>query len=345
MDFLKNTNKFNFNELHIEDPLLMNSLMYTRNEDKPRIIQQSVCEKIDKINSSVYSFAMYDSIENIELYSHEKGMNQGKGFYNYIKKLCFPNVDINKKRYSVMPGLLYHNEKYMEEELKNVWCYDLNSAYLSILAKGYYPNMDKPLGPGIVKQGQLGFSEWAGIIDYVEIGEYAEHRFEKVYSDKLSKWAKEKYSHLNSLKMHKEDTKRVEFKLAIVAAIGIIRNHNIFLYSYIVGSCRKFMESLIDENTLICNTDSIMSIGERKDLKISNKLGEFKLEHKEVDFIYYKSNYQISKGGEVIHTKYRGVPKAAQRDMDFKERVISTPSYYLQGEQLYGEKIREKTKK
>lgn len=335
MEFLKKKNNFGFDEYFVGETKNMNKVIYVRDENPAKLTQQTICEKIDKINGAVFIHAMFKKIVNIELYDHKKGMNTGKGYYGYIKKMCFPNTDIKRERYKVAPGLLWHNEKYMNEEIKNVWCYDLNSAYLSILGKGYYPNVEKDFGPGIIKENEIGFSDWGGVISLSKEGEFAEHRFEKVYSKELMKWAKDKYAYLNMLKVNKEEAKKTEMKLAIVAAIGIIRNHNAFLYEYIVGSCKQYMESLIDENTLICNTDSIICIGERKDLNIGTKLGEFKLEYSEVDFIYYNSNYQVSKDKNVIYTKYRGIPKAMQENMDFKTLTTEVADRCFEGGQIW----------
>lgn len=41
----------------------------------------------------------------------------------------------------------------------------------------------------------------------------------------------------------------------------------------------------MDENTLFSNTDSIVSLVPRPDLKISDNIGDFKIEH-QGDFIY-----------------------------------------------------------
>lgn len=54
----------------------------------------------------------------------------------------------------------------------------------------------------------------------------------------------------------------------------------------------KFIKNLMDENTLFSNTDSIVSLVPRPDLKISDNIGDFKIEHKG-DFIYLDSyHYQ-----------------------------------------------------
>ena len=47
----------------------------------------------------------------------------------------------------------------------------------------------------------------------------------------------------------------------------------------------KFIKNLMYENTLFSNTDSIVSLVPRPDLKISDNIGDFKIEHKG-DFIY-----------------------------------------------------------
>ena len=76
-------------------------------------------------------------------------------------------------------------------------------------------------------------------------------------------------------------------------AVGYIRRKNPFIHSCILSRSRYYIESLIDENTLYSNTDSIVSKERRLDLEklIGTEIGQFKVEHKG-SFAYTGSGYQ-----------------------------------------------------
>ena len=61
----------------------------------------------------------------------------------------------------------------------------------------------------------------------------------------------------------------------------------------------------MDEDTLLCSTDSLVSKRKRDDLEIGTEIGQFKLEH-EGDFCYDGMNYQWN----LEIPTYRGIPKS-----------------------------------
>ena len=71
-----------------------------------------------------------------------------------------------------------------------------------------------------------------------------------------------------------------------------------------MGLCNEKIRSLIDDNTIYCNTDSIVSLKERTDFIIGDGLGEWKIEHKG-KFAYVGFNYQWKEDT----VAYRGIPK------------------------------------
>ena len=79
----------------------------------------------------------------------------------------------------------------------------------------------------------------------------------------------------------------------------MLRNHNIFIYNCILYRENCVMKSLVDENTLWSTTDSIVSLIERPDLPITNKVGDFKIEHTG-DFAYTEHGYQWNKDAPTI---------------------------------------------
>lgn len=102
-------------------------------------------------------------------------------------------------------------------------------------------------------------------------------RYIKIYTNKLKK-AKDKYE-------------KQYYKDQINMSIGNLANHNPFLRNMIIWYSNNFIESKVDENTIWSNTDSIVSTVKRDDLKISDEIGDFKIEH-EGRFIQNITGYQ-----------------------------------------------------
>lgn len=92
---------------------------------------------------------------------------------------------------------------------------------------------------------------------------------------------------------------------------GCWQNRNPFLRAYIVNSCNKRMEKLIDKNTLMVNTDAIYSSVQRTDIPIGDGLGEFKMEHTKMRIKGLE--YQKFIDGK-WDTSYRGIPKIAFKE-------------------------------
>ena len=346
----KYKNYLDFNEYFIRNVDLMN--LYLADGDKVinQVRQEAFyVEQTNKIFRVANTFSLFNNVKEIELVNKKHSQAIAKGFYTGNFKSLFPKTDIPKTVYNCEGGLFWYNENTQEKEWNNVWVYDKNSAYLSILKSGEYPDVDSgDLGMGIIKEDQIGYQVMGKNVVLLEEGEWADVRFKRGHSPKLSKWANDTYAKLGLLKANpNKSVEATELKAAIVSAIGIIRNHNIWFYAYIVHSCRYIMEDLIDENTLICNTDSIISIGPREDLEIGKKLGQFKVEYKEVNCYHKRTNYKIYKKNEETEETYKisfkGKTKAAHNAEMFEDSSAAyEPDYkYIQGtvgDFIYGKK-------
>ena len=73
--------------------------------------------------------------------------------------------------------------------------------------------------------------------------------------------------------------------------VGFLQNRDPYTRAQIVGLANDLILSLIDENTLYCNTDSIVCLKEREDLKLGEDIGEWKIEKKGL-FAFKGFNYQ-----------------------------------------------------
>lgn len=344
--YQKCKNSLGFKEYHIQNVDLMNAYLASGDKLLSRVKQESFyVEQIDIVAETARTFSLYENVKEIELFDNKNAMNKARGYYTAYLKPLFPNTDIPKSRYSCEGGLFWYNENTQDKEWDNVYMYDKNSAYLSILKTGEYPDIEAgDLGLGRVTKDQVGFELAGETVILKKEGEFAQIRFPKGKSERLTKFANDIYAKLGLLKADPEKhIEALELKSAIVSAIGIVRNHNIWLYAYIVSSCRYIMESLIDENTLVCNTDSIISIGPRKDLNIGKKLGQFKVEYERVKCYHHKSNYKIYDDNETYLLKYKGKNKAAQTEDILEDSGAQHEAKYIYvqgtlGDFIYGKK-------
>ena len=347
--FQKSKNSLDFEEYFVKNVDLMNLYLGSGDKLLNRVKSEVFyVEQMDIMHQRANTFSLYDNVEEIELINNNKAKAIAKGMYTGNFKKLFPNIDIPKERYTCEGGLFWFNENTQEREWEDVWVYDKNSAYLSILKDGYYPDVEAgDLGMGVVTADQIGFEVMGKNVVLLEEGDIAEVRFPKAYSSKLAKFANDTYAKLGLLKGDPEKkSEATMLKSAIVTAIGILRNHNIWFYAYIVHSCRYLMEDLIDDNTLICNTDSIISVGPRNDLEIGKKLGQFKVEYERIKCYHKRTNYKLYDGEELYKISYKGKVKAAHNAEMFEDSTAAyEPDYkYVQGnlgDFIYGKKKKE----
>lgn len=198
---------------------------------------------------------------------------------------------------------LYKNKKYEGKRLNNVLGYDLNSAYGYAMTQPM-PDTKDGYREGYVKDGEIGFLEMPITNDKNEItpsltpvytGSHSLYIFplmESPFKKFIEVWNAKK---LEGIKKAKE---------VINYSVGYLQRINPFLRATVIGHCNSLIKSLIDENTLYCNTDSLVSLKPR-DLKIGTKIGEWKIE-KQGEFAYIGYAYQWNTDAP----RYRGVARS-----------------------------------
>lgn len=161
--------------------------------------------------------------------------------------------------------------------------YDLNSAYGAALKK---PMPDTSVAPrtGEVGEGEVGF-----VLDKKEglkavFSGFATRIFPLMpspFTRFVTVWYERKR------KAAPGSPERAKAKQVLNLAIGQLQNHNPYIRAMVVTYCNDFIRSLIDENTLFANTDSIVSLVKRPDIEehLGDGCGEWKIEH-EGDFAY-----------------------------------------------------------
>lgn len=257
---------------------------------------------------------------NGELRAEIRGMQ----CFNELQRWCFKAQ--NAKKYAWKELNDYYDEdtgrylcsskpligfspQYEKVELKEVYEYDLNSAYSSIMLKGI-PNVNKPYFNCKIKYNQVGFLldldltmiEKPGckadiVFDIIQLTSSQKKYIENLYEQKK-----------NSCNTLQHDS----IKLKLNASIGYYQRYNPFIRAYIVQKCNKVISGLLDNDSVIWNTDAIISLKRRPELELGTKIGQFK-EIKIDRFVYIGNNYQINH--EI--PKYRGIPKAWFKDKPF----------------------------
>lgn len=211
------------------------------------------------------------------------------GFYYKV-----PRIE-NKHDYTSKP-LSYVNPLYEGRRIQNCIGYDVNKCYRWAMLQPM-PDTSVPPRCGTIQKGsELGFFLDAEEDNFIMIYEGYSNWIFPILNDNpfqkfIERWSKEK---------------DVQKSKGIINSLsGVLKHTNYYLRAAIVSYARHRMESLIDENTLLCNTDSIVSLCPRPDLPVSDNIGDFKIEH-EGSFVYrgtvYQWNYEVP--------VWRGISKA-----------------------------------
>lgn len=225
--------------------------------------------------------------------SEEYGI-QRRAFKEYLPDLSDDPILLNRvgkvngKFLNKIAGIQKFNPKYNH---KKTYCYqyDLNSAYL---AQMYHKIPDTRAVKDYdreIKEGEIGFifDDELTLID--KPGLFAEIIFDLIDSPEdvkkyCERWFQRKKDKVNGAKHQ------------IVDAIGYMQYKNPYMRSYIIHKCNYYIQSLLREDTILCNTDAIYSEVPR-DLEIGTGLGQWK--YSEGFITLNDLNYKSDEFGDV----------------------------------------------
>lgn len=225
--------------------------------------------------------------------SEEYGI-QKRAFKEYLPDLSDDPIllkrvgKVNGKFLNKIAGIQKFNPKYNH---KKTYCYqyDLNSAYL---AQMYYKIPDTRAVKDYdreINEGEIGFifDDELTLID--KPGLFAEIIFDLIDSPEdvkkyCERWFQRKKDKVNGAKHQ------------IVDAIGYMQYKNPYMRSYIIHKCNYYIQSLLREDTILCNTDAIYSEVPR-DLEIGTGLGQWK--YSEGFITLNDLNYKSDEFGDV----------------------------------------------
>ena len=178
-------------------------------------------------------------------------------------------------------ALLWYNKKYENKRVDAI-CYDINSAYSYAMLQPM-PDTSIPPKSKKVEKGEIGF-DLNGNRKTNGFSYYVFRLMESPFKKFVEYYYKKK-------KNAKTNTERRKAKEYLNFCVGFLQRRDPYTRAQIVGLANDRILSLIDENTLFCNTDSIVSLRERPELELGEDIGQWKIEHKG-KFAYRGFNYQ-----------------------------------------------------
>lgn len=233
-----------------------------------------------------------------------------KQFKCYIDKE-YEIEELQEYKMFTSKAFTYQNEEYFGKEVE-AYGYDMNKCYLAAL-KEQVPITQEMDVMRVVEEGEVGFTvDFGDVVLHknketglnevrnpmrrVEVGEFAEYVFPLTKSPFL-RYVEYMEKAIAKAKAKGDKDEESRLKSNIVCSVGNLQNHNPFLRAHIVELMNKKMMALMDENTLYCNTDSIVSLTRRDDLPISDNVGDFKVEH-HGKFTHFGVDYTWDDGKE-----------------------------------------------
>lgn len=269
---------------------LVNFKLTYRNEGKTT---QYICrlddeEKPHKINgltayTTLSKYWKIPNLKEIKIYGYR---------LNRFGKVVW-NVDPTQQ-------LMYYNKEKNNNRYYDCVGYDMNSAFSRAMLEPIPDTSQMPRIEETVKAGEIGFRLDGTVV--FEKGLFANYIFplmDSPFETFVRTWYFRKAS-------AKTPEAREKAKGMLNYSVGYMHRVNPFIRNCIVARCNEFIKKLIDENTLYCNTDSIVSCVKREDIEknLGSDIGQWKIEHKGA-FAYREYTYQWND----TEPKYRGIPK------------------------------------
>lgn len=221
--------------------------------------------------------------------------------YCKVPRCKFPG----KKKLSAS-GLIYADEDSDGIRYDGCVGYDVNSSYSWGMVQPMPDTSKDSLGPGTVGEGEIGLN---GDLCLVKKGKTAMYRWpviESPFKEFVRVWFERKRN-------AKTPDEKAVAKAVLNMCIGNLQNYNPVLRAFILAYANRRVESYIDDNTLVCNTDSIISKVRRPDIEedLGTGLGQWKIEHVG-SFIHKSTNYQWN----LSELRVRGTPRGWFREFE-----------------------------
>lgn len=323
------------------ETLGMDVFIYKDGQSNIHLVYKDVEEKIRKKDNRLtikkvvrhYAFDAYnpnregkDAFTKVGL----KAMKRAKEYCKrYNEDITFKDnkkfVDYMDKNKDIVCSMYHYTNRHIATDtwLKHCYGYDMNSCFPYFLSKPL-PYGDIVRQDDIVLDGEVGFNpdltyENKESLIIAMPGARAKYIFKtKVYQG-LTEFANDYYAMKQNAKGSEEYDK---IKQELNALVGVMKYTNIFLRAAVLEQARLFMSSLKDCNTIIQTVDSIVSLVPRPDLDLGDKMGQFKLEHKDQSFIFRNDSVKRWAGESTRKTGLR-------KSREYENFYMITPPYTI----------------
>lgn len=281
----------------------------------------------NKYSKQRAAFTFYKDIDlNFDIYN--KNIGPWWKSFNSVLKLK-KEYEIPKAAYQVEGPNTWVEEKYQNQWLQ-CWAYDMNSAYPAA-ASDMLPDWENQIEfPGIVEEGECGFTIDSGYIHMVKEGEKASIRF-PLKKSPLKPWFDKVARQEWGAKQRGDSVEATKCKLKRNSVIGVLRNHHVFVWLYIIEKAKENVMKYVDNDTIAVNIDCIYSLKQRFDIPISNKVGSFKVVEESGFEIYFKGTNYVWRNteGKQISPHLKGVPKVLQATYNIETGEQSREPDYI----------------
>lgn len=250
---------------------------------------------------------------------------QNKDKYGY-RKIPIPR---QKDRYKIKwnlrdPGGYSYTDAYRKCRWLKCYSYDVNSSYSYAMTKPMPDTTKEPRLNSTIKEGEIGFYDNGAAT--TDVGAYAEYIFPLIESP----FTNYVYNYYEKKKKAKLIDDRNRWKYFLNIPSGMLQRHNIFIRLAILYHARQYIRQFIDDNTVYCNVDSIVSTKPRTDLPLGEELGQFKEEHTNEKFKYIDAG--MYQWGAECH--YKGLPGCTITDIEHIEGWKTNFPYKLENRRL-----------
>lgn len=206
--------------------------------------------------------------------------------------------------YDVAYGWTYTHPTFARKPLK-CWSYDVNSAFPFAMLQQMPDTRQKPKYNAEIGKHEIGFYKHGGVC--ITPGEIADIVFPLMDSPFKEYVVKTYIKKTNS-----DEINKMKCKAMLNYPTGLLARKNIFLRNALVFYSNQYIQKFVDENTVYCNVDCIVSLVPRYDIPIGPSIGQFKQEHVCEDFKYLKAMFY--QWGNECH--YPGIPGIALLDIE-----------------------------
>lgn len=244
--------------------------------------------------------------------------------YHEINRFGSPAI---KWDYTTAFGYSYTDPYYARKDLV-CWSYDINSAFAFAMLNKMPDTTKAPRYNDIINHNEIGFYTGGGAT--TKVGEYADIIFPLMESP----FKEYIYNYYNKKETAKVKEERKKWKDFLNIPSGIVARKNIFIRNAIIYYSNEYIKKFIDDNTVYCNVDCIVSLMPRYDLPIGDEIGQFKEEHKCEHFKYIKARqYQW---GTECH--YSGIPSNAITNIEDTSNWTQNLMYVYKNNRLHKNK-------